>query len=111
MKKMLISLLTVFSLFVITLYNIPEVNAQSGEGVYLCTYWSSSGFESRKQCDNYYQYIQNTEGKKWNDKIVKCAKSSAIDNIPIATIKAQLGLGIKGSALKFGWDFVRCMFD
>lgn len=58
---------------------ISEVNAQTGEGVDLCTWYNANGFESYAQCQKWLEFKQKPYNEANQKKIKKCVIKAGID--------------------------------
>lgn len=106
--KVILSLLLLV-MMVCTTSTVSNVNAQAGEGVDVCTWYSANGFKSQAQCQKWYKFKQQPYIKANQTKIKKCAVKSSI-TAAVPTITALLVGNPAAAAATYGNAFMVCMF-
>lgn len=111
MKRILkIFSLTIISLavFAVLIPIAQPVEAQSGGGVDVCTYWKENSFPTEKACNNWLAAKQSQANYYWQNKLVKCASFSGV--AVGVEFWAKMVLGWKQIVASYGLQFAGCMF-
>lgn len=106
--KIILSL-TLLVMMVCTIPKISYVNAQSGEGVDVCTWYSANGFESYAQCQKWLDFKQKPYNEAHKKKVKKCAIKAGIDT-SVSIIIDLLVVNPAKAAAVYGTSFMVCMF-
>ena len=106
--KIILSL-TLLVMMVCTIPKISDVNAQSGEGVDVCTWYSANGFKSYAQYKKWLEFKQKPYNKANQKKIMKCATKAGI-TVGVSAITDLLVVNPAKAVKDFGTTFIVCMF-
>ena len=106
--KIILSL-TLLAMMVCAIPKISEINAQTGEGVDLCTWYNANGFESYAQCQKWLEFKQKPYNKANQKKIMKCATEAGI-TVGVSAITDLLVVNPAKAAAVYGTSFMVCMF-
>lgn len=106
--KIILSL-TLLVMMVCTIPKISDVNAQTGEGVDVCTWYSANGFESYAQCQKWLEFKQKPYNEANQKKIKKCAIKAGITTT-VSIITDLLVVNPAKAAAVYGTSFMVCMF-
>ncbi len=111
MKKIILSIILAFAIiFGVTVSS--NIQAQSGEGVDVCTWYSANGFSSKTECENWYDFQKNSNTPAWYKKFNNCLSKSIVATTTEQAISAVLGYAnIQVAIVTFGTEFVTCVFD
>ncbi|MFI3940104.1 hypothetical protein VBG40_13640 [Vagococcus fluvialis] len=106
-KKIMVLVLTL----IITLSAVAPattVNAQTGGGVDVCTYYNANGFKTKKSCDSWLANKEKLNQPAWQKKISKCMVKSGITGL--AAFSKELRKSPKGIAITYGLSVISCIF-
>lgn len=90
--------------------SINPIEAQSGEGVDVCTWYSANGFKTQKECENWYEWKQNVSTPAWKKKLDHCIVVSGLGDLTFSYIVEKL-MTPKIAIATFGYGVISCMFS
>lgn len=113
LTKLFIAFILLFSC-IITPSIIP-VNAQTGEGADVCTWYSANGFETKESCEKWLNMKKadyTAQDSIWRTKAGKCLLKAGFDTGSSAIVNAltQTAISPLAASIIYGTSWLSCMF-